>query len=271
MGKTRIILGLLGKGGTGKTTLSGLLLKALINLKKEEEFVLLIDADPNECLPAVLDISDYSRLGDMISDYYGQTINPVEFKDRFQTHLMENEQDEFSMLIMGRGHKLGCYCLVNYLLRESIKGNVLSGDYAFDYILMDCEAGLEHISRETSTWISDLIVVCDGSKMARETIKNVREVVKEVRKETSVGNLYVLGNRITHQKSIDQLEQETKAQGMTYLGTIPMDPIIEEANIDGQSLLTITEESPAYQTVLTIIKRILAEKTSLQNTNSVKS
>ncbi|MFW9995075.1 MAG: AAA family ATPase [Candidatus Odinarchaeota archaeon] len=257
MGEPKVVLGLIGKGGTGKTTLSGLFLKAIINLKKSEEFTLVIDADPNECLPAVLDIKEYSRLGDMISDYYGKTINPVEFKERFQTHLMQNEQDEYSMLIMGRGHKLGCYCLINYLLRDSIKGNVLTGDYAFDYILMDCEAGLEHISRETSTWISDLIVVCDASKMSRDTIKNVADVVEEVRKETPVGNLYVIGNRIRSQKTVEQLEEQAKKYGMTFLGTVPFDPVIEEANVEGQSLLAISEESVAYQTILDVLKVII--------------
>ncbi|MFX1513713.1 MAG: AAA family ATPase [Promethearchaeota archaeon] len=254
----KLILGLLGKGGTGKTTLTALFLKALINLKREEEFILMIDADPNECLPAVLAIEEYSRLGDMISGYYGKTINPLEFKDRFQSHLMENEQDEFSLLIMGRGHKLGCYCLINYLLRSSVQENVLTGEYAFNHILMDCEAGLEHISRETSTWISDLIVVCDSSKMALETIGNVKEVVEEIRKETSVGRLYVLGNRISLKKRIDRLKQKAEENNMTFLGAVPQDPIVEEANIEGQSLLTITDESPAYQTVLSVLKKILA-------------
>ncbi len=259
MGSPKLILGLIGKGGTGKTTLTALFLKAITSIKSEEEFILLIDADPNECLPSVLSIDEYTRLGDMISDYYGKTINPVEFKDRFQSHLMQNEQNEFSMLIMGRGHKLGCYCLINYLLRSSVQENVLAGDYAFEYILMDCEAGLEHISRETSTWISDLIIVCDGSKMALETIGNVYGVAEEIRKESSIGNIYVIGNRISLPKQIKRLEEKAEMYGMTFLGAIPLDPIIEEANVEGQSLLEVPENSQAYQKVLAVLKKILTE------------
>ncbi|MHA1168546.1 MAG: nucleotide-binding protein [Candidatus Hodarchaeales archaeon] len=257
MSSPKLIIGFIGKGGTGKTTIAALFLKALLKLKEEKEFALLIDADPNECLPAVLGIDNYSRLGDMISDYYGKTINPVEFKDRFQSHLMQNEQDEFSMLIMGRGHKLGCYCLINYLLRESIKGNVLSGNFVPDYIIMDCEAGLEHISRETSTWISDLIVVCDGSKMSRETVRNVSEVAAEVRKETVIGNLHVLGSRIKNQKVIEELEKQANSHDMNFLGCIPYDPVVEEANMEGHPLTSISEESIAYQKVLSIMRQFI--------------
>ncbi|MFQ5888395.1 MAG: AAA family ATPase, partial [Candidatus Hydrothermarchaeales archaeon] len=188
---TRII-GLSGKGGTGKTTFTALILKSLID--KGEKNILIIDADPNECLADVLGVKEYTRLSDMIKSYEGKTINPIDFEMKFKSMLMENEQDNFDLIVMGRGEGKGCYCLINNLLKNSFEKSVLEEGFAYNYVLMDCEAGIEHISRKTSSSIKDLIIITDASKMGLETVQRVNDVTNEV--ETEIENFYVIANKV---------------------------------------------------------------------------
>ncbi len=253
------IIGFAGKGGTGKTTLAALFLKALVQQGKS---VLVIDSDPNECLPAVLGAKDYVRISDVVKTYEGKTMNPVKFSQDFAAMLAQNEQDSFDLIVMGRGEGEGCYCLINHLLKSSFQQNILKGGYTFDYILMDCEAGLEHISRRTSTLIHDLVVVTDSSKMGLDTIGRVREVSREVKSE--VQNFYVVANKVGSGKIAEQIKAEAEKHGMRFLGKIPYDASVEEFNFAAKSLLELPDNSTAFKEAQHMLNKILAVPVKVQ-------
>lgn len=250
---TRII-GFAGKGGTGKTTLSVLFLKALIEQGRNS--ILVIDSDPNECLPGVLGVKEYIRISDVLRKYEGKTMNPGSFSQDFQTMLLQNEQENFDLIVMGRGESEGCYCLINHLLRSSFESNVLGGVYSYDYILMDCEAGLEHISRKTSTSMDDLVIVTDASKMGMETIRHIKQVSMEVKSE--VKHYFVAGNRVRSNVVEEQIAGIASELGMHYLGSIPYDPVIEEYNLGDESLLKVPRSSKAYGIAREMLDKVLA-------------
>jgi CO dehydrogenase maturation factor len=247
------IIGFAGKGGVGKTSLGALFLKGLIDGKKK--VVLAIDSDPNESLPVVLGIQKYLRLSDVVRTYEGKTMDPEKFSDDFATMLMENEQEGYDILVMGRGESEGCYCLVNHMLRSAFDRNVLKQENAYDCVLMDCEAGIEHISRKTSTCLDSLIIVSDSSKSSLDTIRRILEVSKEVKSE--VRNFYVVGNKVQSPEIAARIRTVAEENGMEYLGEIPYDPILEEYNFEGKSLLELPEDSAAYRAASRMLDRIL--------------
>ncbi len=250
---TRII-GLAGKGGTGKTTTTALILKALID--RGETDILIMDADPNECLADVLEVEEYTRLSDMVNSYAGKTINPTDFEMQFKSMLLENEQENFDFIVMGRGDGKGCYCLINNLLKNSFEKSVLGGGFAYNHVIMDCEAGIEHISRKTSSSIKDLIIITNASKMGLETIQRVKNVSDEV--DATVENFYVIANKVQDEKISDRIADKAKELGMTYLGNVPFDPSVEEYNFEGKTLLKLPPDSKALTTVGKMLDTILS-------------
>jgi|Deesub1362B_J571_1020462.scaffolds.fasta_scaffold00058_2 CO dehydrogenase maturation factor len=247
-------IGVAGKGGVGKTSVVALMLKRLL---KEDLEILVVDADPNECLPEVLGIDRYSTLADVVERHTGGSINPEKFIADFETLIFENEQDGFDLLVMGRGEKEGCYCAINNYLRRAFEEIILK-KYSYDVILMDCEAGLEHISRKTSGALEDLIVVSDSSKTSLRTIEKIKEVAENVKKE--IRRFHVLGNKINKDFE-EELKSVTERAEMHYLGFIPYDEIIAEYNSKGRSLLEIPENSKAYERVKKVVSQlILSEK-----------
>lgn len=249
---TRVI-GFVGKGGTGKTTLAALFLKRLI--ENGSEGILVVDADPNECLINVLGIEEYVRVSDILRKYEGKSINPIEFARDFKSMLVSNEQDVFDVLVMGRGEGKGCYCLVNNLLKNSFEENVLSGGFSYNFVLMDCEAGVEHISRKTSASVSDLVIVCDSSKMGFDTLEKIKDILGEV--ETEVNNFYVIANRVHEEKISEKIKKNTVNLGMVYLGSIQVDSLVEEYNFSGENLLELPDASKAYKKVCGMVDVIM--------------
>ncbi len=246
------VIGFAGKGGTGKTTLAALFLKGLM----EDNAVLVIDSDPNECLPGVLGAREFLRLSDVVARYEGKTIDPDKFAQEFGSMLLMNEQNGYDLLVMGRGESEGCYCIINHMLKNSFERNILKGAPVYDYIIMDCEAGIEHISRKTSSSIHDLIVVTDASRMGLDTLTRIKVVSRAVKSD--VRRYHVVANRITDPAMAKPVEQRALQLGMGYLGFIPRDPLIEDYNFLGRPLLELPGDSKAYVAVRSMMDRVSA-------------
>lgn len=252
--KTRVI-GFSGKGGVGKTTLASLLLRIII--QSDSPAVLGVDSDPNTCFPEVLGAENYQTLSDMIEGYKGGRLPPRKFQQEFNTLLLKNEQEGYDLLPMGKSEGQGCYCSVNNLLRSAFQEFVLKGDYSYEYVVVDCEAGIEHLSRKTSSFLDDLVIVTDGSRMSVNTIRNIYETSKDV--EIEVDNIYIISNRVKDENVLKEIKELAKELDMKFAGIIPEDKELKDLNYNGKPIFNLSENSSAYQKMKEITQEIIKD------------
>ena len=233
-----------GKGGTGKTVFSALLIRELI----KRGTVLAIDADADSNLPEVLGAEVYGTVGGIREELLREknTLPPEYTKDVWlegKTYEILSENKGFDLLVMGRPEGPECYCMVNNLLRRII--DILSQNY--DFTVIDSEAGLEHISRRTTIGVQDMIIMVDGSQQSLNTAVRIRNLSEEL--EARFDHLYVVVTR-TLNPDMKKIEET----GLQVLGWIPYDPDIEKACNTG---VPLPEHSKAQEKVHTILEKIL--------------
>lgn len=235
-----------GKGGTGKTVLSALIVRELI----KRGVVLAIDADPDSNLPEALGVDVERTIGDIREELLQKKYKlPPEYtKDVWlegKTYEILSENDGFDLLVMGRPEGPECYCMVNNLLRRIM--DMLAGNY--DYTVIDSEAGLEHISRRTTIGVQDMIVVADGSQRSFDTAVRIKKLTEELK--ARFNHLYVVLNSNKDRPADTARAEET---GLSFLGSIPYDPEIEKACYQG---VPLPEHSRAGQAVHQLLEEIL--------------
>jgi CO dehydrogenase maturation factor len=240
-----------GKGGTGKTAITALLIRHLVSTGRE---ILAIDADPDTNLPETLGCEVEKTIGDMKEFMMTERDNmpPDTNKESvFESRIYEvlTEMPEYDLLVMGRPEGSGCYCYVNNLLRGIMDRMV--GNY--DIVILDTEAGLEHFSRRIIRNVDDLIVVTDGSRRGLRTAERIRELVEEL--ETHVGNIYVIANKVTHETK-ETIKQTAEDLGLTIIGLVPADEMIVERDLNGKPLFDLPDESAAVTEVNKIAERL---------------
>ena len=266
-----LIVGVFGKGGVGKTTFIALLLKTLLERRKELErklgktpTILAVDADPNTCLPAALGIKEFKTLDNLIEEFKGKSIDTELFQSRFQNLMLENEQDSYDLLVMGKGESGGCYCYINYQLKNAVEKYILKGNYAYDYILMDCEAGLEQISRKTTSWVDNLIILTEPSETSLQTLGRIKKTLMEISKNegTPIGRIFVLGNllRETPKSAYPSIEKRIMDHaeniGADYLGILPYEAKIQEFNMMGRPVVELPREVEVYRRIQEILEKL---------------
>lgn len=250
----KLVVSISGKGGTGKTTLTALLLKWLV--KNTEEIVLVVDADPATNLPEVLGVDLVRTVGQASKDMKDRiekgTLSPtVPKKDLLEAWVFETlvEEERFDLLAMGRSEGEGCYCFVNNVLTRIL--DTLTKNYSV--ALLDMEAGLEHLSRRTDRDVDAMLIVTDPSKMGFETARRIRDLAEEV--HIDVKNIYLVGNRFPAEME-DMLRKASDDIGLELAGSIPVDENVMSFNMAGKPLLEVPDESPAYLAVERIARRI---------------
>jgi CO dehydrogenase maturation factor len=225
-----------GKGGTGKTTIAALLVRLIA--EKKLGSVLAVDADPNSNLGEALGVKPRETIGSILDRIaaHPDKIPSGTPKERFIEYEVQaavEEAEGFDLLTMGRPEGPGCYCYVNNVLRN-IVGKLL-GDY--DYIVMDNEAGLEHLSRRTTRSADALVVVSDATPVGLKAAGRIAELVKELEIKTKKELLLV--NRLGREIEQDKLN----GLGLEYIGNLPQDPQIEKISLNGASLMDLEKDA----------------------------
>lgn len=245
MQKKPFTIALSGKGGTGKTTISSLLIRSFIAMG--EAPVLAVDADPNANLHEALGVTVRETLGSMREEAFSRTIPPGMNRHdyvryRFRQALVESEG--FDLIAMGRPEGSGCYCFANDLLSECM--GKLERDYHF--IVIDTEAGMEHIARGTIGKPDLLLIVSDPGARALRTIARIREIATQMGLEHE--KILVVFNRFRGGAAPVDIGTERP------IAVIPDDPAIERADLAATPVSLVSLKSPARLAVRGLADKI---------------
>jgi CO dehydrogenase maturation factor len=249
-----------GKGGTGKTTLSALMIRYLA--EERSGAILAIDADPASNLPMVLGIETEQTVGKIREDMLDLVqssgalagsmpggMSKQEYLD-YQIQMALEEGDRVDLLVMGRPEGPGCYCAANQMLRVIV--DRLGKQY--DYVLIDNEAGMEHLSRRTTRDVDVLLLVTDPTQRGLYAAQQMAQMVPELK--ISVGRIYLVVNRLREEMP-EPLAQAIEKTGLELLSTVPDDPAMAEFEFAGQPLVELPADTAVYQAVREIAKRVV--------------
>lgn len=239
-------IALSGKGGTGKTTVSSLLIRSFIAMR--ETPVLAVDADPNANLHEALGVTVRESLGSMREEAFTRTIPPGMNRHdyvryRFRQSLVESEG--FDLIAMGRPEGSGCYCFANDLLSECM--GELERDYHF--IIIDTEAGMEHIARGTIGRPDLLLIVSDPGARGLRTIARIREIATQLGLENE--KIRVVFNRFRSGTAPVDIGAERP------IAVIPEDNMIEQADLTATPVSLVPTDSPARVAVQELAEKIV--------------
>lgn len=251
MGK---IIAVTGKGGTGKTAVTAMLIRHLLKGSARKYKILAIDADPDANLADALGVTVGKTIGDM-REFMQQsryTTPPDTDKQAlFESKLFEilAEEEGYDLLVMGKPEGSGCYCFVNNLLRGLMDKTV--SDY--DLTIIDTPAGLEHLSRKTIPDLDILIVVTDESRRGLTTAERIRDLAGEI--ELRYEELYVVVNKVTPERK-KQVLLNAKGVGLKVIGTIPYDELLAKFDLVGDPLIGLPDYTPAVVEMKSVVGEI---------------
>jgi len=241
-----------GKGGVGKTAVSSL----IIDMLSRKGIVLAIDADPSTNLNTALGLPLDNTVGraredvtdDIQKGKVGPGISKQELLDmRIREAMVESKKVD--LLAMGRPEGPGCYCAANHMLRQSI--DRIAQNY--DYVVIDSEAGMEHISRQTTRDVDYLVTVTDPTMRGLTAAARTRDLIKEMR--TKVGKVGVVVNRVKNGLP-EEISQAIKENNLELLAIIPEDPNLYELEIKGRPIIELPEDSPLRNGVKEILNKL---------------
>lgn len=257
-------IALAGKGGVGKTTLAAMIIKYLVQIQTGS--ILAIDADPSSNLNMVLGLDLEWTVGDIREDMLEQVkasleqggaamgampggVNKHDYLD-YQIRSSLAEGSRFDLIAMGRGEGPGCYCAVNHNLRDVIDG--MSKNYA--YVVIDNEAGMEHLSRRTTRDVQHLFIVSDPTQRGLVAAQRIADMCKEL--DINVENVYLVINRL-HGDLHPDLKVFIHKMDVPLAGTVPANDDLTEYEFSGKPLVELDDVSPVYQATEKIMDQIL--------------
>ena len=250
-------IALAGKGGVGKTTICGMLIEYLC--QKKNGPVLAVDADANSKLNEVLGVEVHSTLGEIreeIAQAEMSAKNPIpagmskadyaemQFSDAL------TEADDYDLLVMGRTQGKGCYCFVNGLLSTQV------AKYAqnYRYIVVDNEAGLEHLSRGILPKVDTILLVSDCSRRGVQAAGRLSQMIDELKLGAKEVGLII--NRAPGGQLNDGVREEIDKYGLHLMGVVPHDDTVYEYDAEGKPSVTVPADSPVKQAVHRIFDQL---------------
>lgn len=250
-------IALAGKGGVGKTTICGMLIEYLC--QKKNGPVLAVDADANSNLNEVLGVEVHSTLGEIreeIAQAEMSAKNPIpagmskadyaemQFSDAL------TEADDYDLLVMGRTQGKGCYCFVNGLLSTQV------AKYAqnYRYIVVDNEAGLEHLSRGILPKVDTILLVSDCSRRGVQAAGRLSEMIDELKLGAKEVGLII--NRAPGGQLNDGVRDEIEKYHLHLMGVVPHDDTVYEYDAEGKPSVTVPADSPVKQAVHRIFDQL---------------
>ncbi len=245
-----IRIGVAGKGGTGKTTLATLIIIGL--LRNNHKPILAIDADPNSNLAETLGVPAPRSLVEIVDevtknkDSIPSGLDKVQYLE-FQIREAITEDEGFDLLVMGKTEGPGCYCYCNHLLREHMEK--LQQNYSF--VVLDNEAGLEHLSRRTSRQLDILFITALPDRVSLLSAQRICEMTKKL--ELEIGEIKLVLNE--YGKHLP--ESPYSSLPLPVFFTLPFDDEVWKRSCSGKGLMELSENSSAYQTVWNNIEKIL--------------
>ena len=232
-----------GKGGVGKTTTCGMIIDYLCN--KKQGPVLVVDADANANLNEVLGVEVETSLG-QIREEMAQAelkgtlpagMTKADYADfKFSSAIIE--EDDFDMLVMGRTQGKGCYCYVNGVLKTQVDKYAKN----YSYIVMDNEAGLEHVARGTLPKVDTMLLISDCSRRGIQAAARVAEIVEEM--QLNPGTMGLIINRAPEGKLDAGVLEEIEKHGLKLLGVLPQDEGVYRCDCDGEPSAKLPESNP---------------------------
>lgn len=260
-----VTLAVAGKGGVGKTTVAALLIKFLS--QRREGSILAIDADPSSNLHITLGMDLEWTVGEIREEMLEQvkasllgggaamgTLPGGQTKRdylEYHVHSALVEGSRFDLIAMGRPEGPGCYCAVNHNLRQVIDD--LSRHY--QWVVIDNEAGMEHLSRRTTRDVQHLLVVSDPTPRGLVAAQRIVALSREL--DIRVEKVWLVLNRVPAGELSPFLRQEIEKTGAPLLGCIPHDEQLLALEVSGQPLIALAEESPSYQALAAMLERIV--------------
>ncbi len=245
------LIAMAGKGGTGKTTLAALLLRYLV--EKGKTPVLLVDADANANLNEVVGVDLHHTVGEAREEMKKGSGMVDMTKDQLIEMRINQclvEADGFDLISMGQPEGPGCYCAANHLVAHYME--VLGKNYP--YILMDNEAGMEHMSRLTTKNVDLLLLVSDPSWRSIQAARRLKDLARQLK--IVVGQAALIVNRAENGLS-ERSQAEIATQDLELAGLIPQDPLVAEYDREGRPTYTLPEDSIALQAAFALLAKLL--------------
>ena len=244
-----------GKGGVGKTTTCGMLIDYLC--KKNKGPVLVVDADANANLNEVLGVEVETSLGQIreemaqaeLKGTIPKGMTKADYAElKFNSALIED--DDFDMLVMGRTQGKGCYCYVNGVLQSQVSKYAKN----YSYVVMDNEAGLEHVARGTLPHVDTLLLISDFSRRGIQAVARIAEMIEEM--NLNPGQMGLIVNRAPGGVLNEGIKEEIAKHNLKLFGVLPHDEAVYDCDCNGDPSAKLPENDPMKAALKQVMQSI---------------
>ena len=246
------LIALAGKGGTGKTSIAALTIRYL--LENRNGPVLAVDADSNSCLNEALGITVHTTVGRLREESLdavrsgGSRPGGMSMEQLFDYQVQQSviEAKGVDLLVMGRPEGPGCYCAANNIIRKYT--DKLAETYP--YVVIDNEAGMEHLSRRTTHKVDLLLIVSDPTVKGVQTARRINELVNEL--QLDIDRKVLIINRVSGADGA-KLKKLAEDYGLSIGGLVPQDDNVFEFDLHGRPIFALPQGAPALSSLSGIL------------------